>query len=334
MNKNKARFIMPLVMALLLAGCAEKPAEQTQGTTSATTQATVVTELTSATVAETEEPIQEEPYMKQFENSITELMPDGAEEVRDGIAYPKFTRCSYFSSTAGRDTNVNVLLPPDYSEDKEYPVLYILHGFYDNEAWMARPVVNLSTIYNNLLADGEAEEMIIVLPYIFCDKDMPYCTGMDLKNCLAYDNFINDLTTDLMPFIESEFSVAKGRDNTAITGFSMGGRESLFIGFERSDLFGYIGAVCPAPGLVELAGSAMHPGQMKAEDMAFGENEPYVVFISSSKADGVVGNNPDSYRKIMMNNSVEYLSHVMTNTGHDHTSVKPHLYNFLKMLFK
>ena len=334
MNKNKVRFVVPMIMALLLTGCAGQSDVQTQTTTPSTTQATTVTELTSATIVETEEPTQEEPYMKQFENSITELMPEGAEAQRESITYPEFTRCSYFSSTAGRDTNVNVLLPPDYSEDKEYPVLYILHGFYDNEAWMARPVVNLSTIYNNLLADGEAEEMIIVLPYIFCDKDMPYCTGMDLKNCLAYDNFINDLTTDLMPFIESEFSVARGRENTAITGFSMGGRESLFIGFERPDLFGYIGAVCPAPGLVELAGSAMHPGQMKAEDMVFGENEPYAIFISSSKADGVVGNNPDSYRKIMTENGVEYLSHVMKSTGHDHTSVKPHLYNFLKMLFK
>lgn len=334
MNKKTIRFIMPLILASLLTGCAGQTAEPTQSTTSSTTQATTVTEPTSATVVETEEPIQEEPYMNQFEDSITELIPDGAEDQREDIVYPDFQRYTYYSSAAERDTSVNVLLPPDYSEDKEYPVLYILHGFYDNEGWMARPVVNLSTIYNNLLADGEAEEMIIVLPYIFCDKDLPYCTGMDLQNCLAYDNFINDLTTDLMPFIESEFSVAKGRENTAITGFSMGGRESLFIGFERPDLFGYIGAVCPAPGLVELAGSAMHPGQMTAEEMTFPENDPYVLFVSSSKADGVVGNNPDSYRKIMTENGVSYLSHVMERTGHDHNSVKPHLYNYLKMLFK
>ena len=43
----------------------------------------------------------------------------------------------------------------------------------------------------------------------------------------------------------------------------MGGRESLFIGFERPDLFGYIGSVCPAPGLVKIANSPMHPGQMR-----------------------------------------------------------------------
>lgn len=330
-----ARMIALMLTASLFTGCTQQSAEPEQTTAATTTtQPATTTELTTTTSVETQEPIQEEPYMQQFADSITELIPDGGEAQREGVTYPTFTRCTYYSSTAGRDTNVNVLLPPDYSEDKEYPVLYILHGFYDNETWMARPVVNLSTIYNNLLADGEAEEMIIVLPYIFCDKNMPSCTGMDLANCLAYDNFINDLTTDLMPFIESEFSVAKGRENTAITGFSMGGRESLFIGFRRPDLFGYIGAVCPAPGLVEIPGSGMHPGQMTADEMTFGENEPYVVFVSSSKSDGVVGSNPDSYRKIMYQNGVEYLSHVMQRTGHDHSSVKPHLYNFLKMLFR
>lgn len=328
---NRIKRLLPVlaIASMLLSGCADNTSVESQTTTAEITTTTVVT-----TSEITTEIIQEVPYMKQFEEIITELPPEGYEEQLEGVTYSEFQKYTYYSFTAERDTNVNVLLPPDYSEDKEYPVLYILHGFYDNEGWMARPVVNLSTIYGNLLAKGEAEEMIIVLPYIFCDKDMPYCTGMDMANCLAYDNFINDLTTDLMPFIESEFSVASGRENTSITGFSMGGRESLFIGFRRPDLFGYIGSVCAAPGLVEIPGSAMHPGQMTAEEMTFAENNPYLIFISSSKADGVVGSNPDSYRMIMSKNDVEYLSHVMERTGHDHTSVKPHLYNFLKMLFK
>lgn len=269
-----------------------------------------------------------------MKNRISELMPEIYEKNVKGVKYPEFQKHIYYSSTAERDTSVMVLLPPDYSEDKKYPVLYILHGFYDDGSWMARPEVCLSSIYGNLLAKGEAEEMIIVLPYIFCDKNMPCCTGMDLANCFAYDNFINDLTTDLIPFIESEFSVAKGRENTAITGFSMGGRESLFIGFKRPDLFGYIGSVCAAPGLVEIPNSHLHPGQMNEAEMTFTENSPCLIFISSSEADDVVGSSPDSYRKIMTENGVEYLSHIMACTGHDHTSVKPHLYNFLKMLFK
>lgn len=327
--KNKLIAVLAFI-ALSASGCT---AENDILADTATQVSTVLTEETADTEIALET-VQEEINMEQFKDMIVELAPSGYEDRREGVKYAEYQKYTYFSSTAGRDTNVNVLLPPDYSEDKEYPVLYILHGFYDNEDWMTRSTVNLNTIYGNLLADGKAEEMIIVMPYIFCDKNMPWCTGMDMANCLAYDNFINDLTTDLMPFIESNFSVATGRENTAITGFSMGGRESLFIGFERPDLFGYIGAVCPAPGLVEIPGSPMHPGQMTAEEMVFADDKPYIVLVSSSQSDGVVGTSPDSYRDIMTANEVDYLSHVMKITGHDHTSVKPHLYNYLQLLFK
>lgn len=275
-----------------------------------------------------------EVNMEKFKNIIVEIPEEGYDKTRDGVKYPQFKNYTYFSNTAGRKTNVNVLLPANYSENKKYPVLYILHGFWDNETWMARSVVSLSQILTNLQQDGKAKEMIIVLPYIFCDKELPSCTGMDMKNCLAYDNFINDLTTDLMPFIEKTFSVAKGRENTAITGFSMGGRESLFIASQHPELFAYIGAVCPAPGLVKIPGSPMHPGQIQEKELEFSKCKPNILLISSSKADGVVSSSPDSYRSILTKNNQEFLSHVMTKTGHDHTSVKPHLYNYFQMLFK
>lgn len=313
------KLITILAASLITAGCTAKH--------------DIHTETTAFQTKLTTETTQEETDMMKFKDMITELSPSDYEERREGTKYAEFQKYSYFSSTAGRDTNVNVLLPPDYSENKDYPVLYILHGFYCNEDWMTQSVVNLNVIYGNLIADEKAKEMIIVLPYIFCDKNMPYCTGMDLANCFAYDNFINDLTTDLMPFIESSFSVATGRENTAITGFSMGGREALFIGFKRPDLFGYIGAVCPAPGLVEIPNSPIHPGQMTAEEMTFGDNKPYIILVSSSECDDVVGSAPNDYRKILTENNVQFLSHVMQSTWHDHSSVKPHLYNYLQLLF-
>lgn len=321
--KKVVAFVLSLSV-LLTTACSSKDSSENKSSSQNTTTVS----------QENKQPIEEIDYMDKMKDTIVELPPDGYDKKRDNIEYTNFESHFYYSSTAERYTNVNVLLPPDYSEDKEYPVLYILHGFYDNENWMARPVVNLNVIYQNLLTDGKAEEMIIVLPYIFCDKNMPYCTGMDLANCLAYDNFINDLTTDLMKFIESEFSVAKGNENTAITGFSMGGRESLFIGFMHPELFGYIGAVCPAPGLVKIPDSPMHQGQITADEMKFVENKPNVILISSSQNDGVVGSSPDSYRNILAQNNEKYLSHVLKSTGHDHTSVKPHLYNFLQLLFK
>lgn len=308
------------------------------GNASQSSQASGVSQTSTTqqtqSVKQTETTQQEVSGMEKFEDMLVEMPPEGYDKPREGVTYPEFQKFTYFSQTAGRDTNVNILLPADYSEDKEYPVLYILHGFWDNEDWMARSTVALSHILTNLQLDGEAEEMIVVLPYIFCSKDMQYCTGMDLANSLAYDNFINDLTTDLMPLVEEKFSVAKGRENTAITGFSMGGRESLFIGLEHPELFGYIGAVCPAPGLVPVSGSAMHPGQLQPEDMKFPDEKPYALLISSSRSDGTVGDFPDSYRNIFTQNGEEFLSHVMQSTGHDHTSVKPHLYNFFRIIFK
>jgi len=314
---------------IMLAGCSSSGSSNSSSAAESAAVSSEEAPVTTAAPAETEpeeEKLTEEEYMEKCKNTVVELMPDAFDGKHQDYTYPEFQKLSYYSKTAERDTPVNVLLPADYSEDKQYPVLYILHGYWDSEDWMARPVVNLNKILKNLQENGEAEDMIIVCPYIFCSKELPRCTGMNDENSLAYDNFINDLLTDLMPFIESKFSIAKGPDNTAITGFSMGGRESLFIGIKHPELFGYIGACCPAPGLI---------GQIKESDMVFPEDQkPRLLFISSSQADGVVSTFPDSYRKAFEKNGVDFVSHVLKRTGHDHTSVRPHLYNFLRMIFK
>lgn len=269
--------------------------------------------------------------MKKAEKLMTELPPEEIYEAREGVEYPKFEKHTYYSSTAERNTNVNVLLPLDYDETKEYPVLYILHGYWDSEDWMARDIVHIPTMLTNLVADGEAEEMIVVCPYIFCSKDLAYCTGMDTQNTLAYDNFINDFMTDLKPFIEENFSVSTDREKTAITGFSMGGRESLFIGVSHPELFGYIAACCPAPGLVESTG---WPYNLKDDELKFEDEKPLLLMISCSESDGVVGGNPMTYDRILAEHDEPHLMHVMKSTGHDHTSVSPHLYNLFRMIFK
>ncbi len=282
----------------------------------------------------TDKPLRERIIMEKYRSLVVEMPPAGYDEAREGVTYPEFRKYTYFSRTAGRDTDMNVLLPAGYDKSRRYPVLYILHGFFDSEDWMAREIVGLPRILSNLQADGEAEEMIVVLPYIYCSRERPAVTGMDLENCLAYDNFINDMVTDVMPFVEENFSVSKDRYSTAMTGFSMGGKESLFISFRHSERFGYIGAACPAPGLVKIEGSPMHPGQLLPSEMVYPAEKPRAVFISSSTQDDVVGPAPDCYRSILTQNGEDFITHVMHTTWHDHTSVKPHLYNFFRMLFR
>ncbi|MDE6031629.1 MAG: hypothetical protein K2G32_08420 [Oscillospiraceae bacterium] len=325
------KIALAIMLAVCLSGC------QSEVTSSGEpSHDNIVSEESAETsseqsAAETIAAEPEETYMEKCSELLEEMPPEEILEKRDGIVYPKFEKYTYYSQTAERDTPVNVLLPTDYSEDKEYPVLYILHGYYDSQDWMARDIVHIPEMLTNLIADGDSEEMIVVLPYIYCSKDMPYCTGMDTQNTLNYDNFINDMMTDLMPFIEENFSVAKGRENTAITGFSMGGRESLFIGISHPETFGYIAAVCPAPGLTHGTGD---PWQLEESELAFDDNAPYLLLISAAVNDGVVGGNPARYESIFTENGVEHLWHTMSSTGHDASSVTPHLYNYLRMIFR
>jgi len=311
-----------LLALLCFSGC---------GNTAASDSHSGGTEQTPETIAEITAPETEETYMDKCKDKMVEMPPEEILTEREGTAYPSFEKYTYYSQTAERDTPVNVLLPADYSEDKKYPVLYVLHGYYDNENWMTRDIVHISTMLTNLVADGEAQEMIVVCPYIYCSKDMPTCTGMDTQNTLNYDNFINDMMTDLMPFIEENFSVAKGRENTAITGFSMGGRESLCIGVSNPDKFGYVGAVCAAPGLTKGTGD---PWMLEEDQLTFGENKPGLILLSAAENDGVVGANPSKYKEIFLSNGEELIWHSMSRTGHDHSSVTPHLYNYFRMIFQ
>lgn len=324
MKRSPNAIIISILSVVAFSACtASSPAEsETQPVTTA---------HTTITTAETVTTGSEVSYMEMCLEKLVEMPPEEILENREGVKYPEFEKFTYYSQTAERDTPVNVLLPTNYSEDKKYPVLYILHGYYDNEDWMARDIVHISTMLTNLVADGDAKEMIVVCPYIFCNKDMPYCTGMDTQNTLSYDNFINDLLTDLMPFIEENFSVAAGRENTAITGFSMGGRESLFIGVSQPDRFGYIGSVCAAPGLTKGTGE---PSMLEEGQLTFKDNKPELLLISAAQNDGVVGANPLKYKLIFSNNGDEFIWHSMSQTGHDHSSVTPHLYNLFRMIFQ
>ena len=329
--KRLTKILVALMMStLIFSSCAADYTTSDVSKADNSVAKTLLPAGTSETKKVTEE-VNEETYMERCKNIMVEMPPDEILEEHEDIVYPTFQKYTYYSRTAERDTPVNVLLPADYSEDKEYPVLYILHGYWDNEDWMTRDVVHISTMLTNLILDGKAQEMIVVCPYIYCSKDMPYCTGMDTQNTLNYDNFINDMTTDLMPFIEEKFSVATGRKNTAITGFSMGGRESLYIGVTEADRFGYVGAVCAAPGLTEGTG---YPFMLTENQLKFNENKPELLLLSAAQNDGVVGANPATYRDIFLNNGEELIWHSMSTTGHDASSVTPHLYNYLRMIFQ
>ena len=264
-------------------------------------------------------------YVKKASGNIVDSLPAGAANWSADVDYGEMRSCTYYSTTRERMTPVRVLLPAGYNENEKYPVLYMLHGYWNDETTLSDPDSGLQNIIGNLIAKGEAEKMIVVFPYIYTSKDMPYCTGMDAVNNQNYDNFIYDLRTDLMPWIEQNFSVKTGRENTAISGFSMGARESFYIGVKMCDKFGYVGSVCTAPGLA--------PGMLSTSEMRFSEM-PYMVLISGAVFDGVVGNNPENYHNMLSANRVDHIWNPIPGGGHDNNSIQPHFYNLVRNIFK
>lgn len=248
---------------------------------------------------------------------------------REDVTYGKLRYENYLSRTTGSIRKAFVILPPDYTEDKAYPVLYLLHGIGgDHSEWnLGKPDV----IIGNLIASGEAPEMIVVMPNVRARKN-DAANPSDMyspEHFAAFDNFINDLTNDLMPYIREHYSVAEGRENTAIAGLSMGGREALYIGMTMPETFGYVGAFCPAPGVLPYYAEG---GLFKTEDFKATEGYDICILINAGASDGVVGEWPKTYADTLTANGTENTFYTMPG-GHDFTVWKHGLYNFAKRIF-
>jgi glucuronoarabinoxylan endo-1,4-beta-xylanase len=286
-------------------------------------------------VDEPETPV-EEPVthlsMKDFTvkvaSNIAEKEPDSANQAKGGVTYGEIQNKTYYSNTCKRNKKYNVLLPPNYDSSKKYPVMYILHGYYENPDRMltkGNAEMHTREMLGNAIAEGAAKEMICVFPDVYSSATQDGCTGMDANNNAAYDNFINQLLNDLMPEIEKNYSVLTGKDNTAITGFSMGGRESLYIGLTQSDKFGYVGAICPAPGVGDV-----YKGNWKFES----GKEPYFMMITGGSNDTVVYNNPSDYHNNLEKSGVPHVWHYVNGGYHGDNCIRAHLYNFFRIAFQ
>jgi enterochelin esterase-like enzyme len=135
---------------------------------------------------------------------------------------------------------VLVYTPPDYESGKpaRYPVLYLLHGANGDETvWTILGHANL--IVDNLLASGQAAPFIMVMPYGYGVPagKLPR-SGGDAAQTSA--RFTQDLLTDIIPFVQSQYRVYTDRDHRAIAGLSMGGGQALTIGLGHPELFSQV----------------------------------------------------------------------------------------------
>jgi enterochelin esterase family protein len=179
-------------------------------------------------------------------------LPWEVNQVPHGVIHHHF----YHSRIADDDRDFYVYTPPDYDANsrQDYPVLYLLHGYSDAaDGWTA--VGRANFIIDNLIAQGKAKPMIIVMPLGYGDDDVirrGWSSWQDKD--LARRNltkFTDALLQEVMPHAESLYRIKKDRDSRAIAGLSMGGAESLLTGLNHLDQFAWIGAF--SSGGIDLA---------------------------------------------------------------------------------
>lgn len=241
---------------------------------------------------------------------------------------------TYYSTTTEKNRKVNIILPAGYTTAKKYPVLYLLHGIGgDENEWMTgKP----QYIVGNLVARGLAKEMIIVIPNCRARENDAATTEFTLDHYAAFDNFINDLRYNLMPYMKKNYSIAEGRENTAIAGFSMGARESLNIGLNMPETFGYIGAFSPGFGVFAYEANGVKEDGLFTEETfllpdAYKNNT--LLLINNGSSEGGENALGGTCHKVLTQNGVPHMFYV-TEGGHEMKVWKHGLYNFVTRIFQ
>lgn len=276
-----------------------------------------------------------EPEPPLPEPEITTQTPPKLTMQDETVTYGTLKSETYDSSTTGKKRNVNIILPAGYTEDKKYPVVYLFHGgMGDENDWLSGNIVN--TI-GNMIAWGEAEEMILVLPNCRCREDDAAnpSDGLAPEHVQSFDRFLTDFQDNLMPYIEQNYSVAIGRENTAIAGFSMGGRTALNIGFHLYDKVKYIGAFTPAYGIFEYENMGLHENGLFTEEtftLPDGYKNNTFLMMNKGNQDNMVNDEPVRYHNALLKNGVPHTYYTMDG-GHDWPLWRNGFYNFARYIF-
>jgi enterochelin esterase-like enzyme len=231
---------------------------------------------------------------------------------------------------------MRVYTPPGYSTDRKYPVLYLLHGIGGTDTEWTE-ACHANHIVDNLLAEGRIQPMVLVFPDGNSSRTVADLAaggrgagagargggggrGMDAW----LTPFENDLLKDIIPYVDSHYSVYSDRDRRALAGLSMGGGQTLNIGLVHPETFAWVGGFSSAPDTRQppsaLVPDPTVPKQLKLIWLACG-NKDGLIRISQ----GVHG--------YLKENGVPHVWHVDGN-AHDTTEWDNNLYLFSQRIFK
>jgi enterochelin esterase-like enzyme len=260
-------------------------------------------------------------------NAVSEFPPPpaGYDSFKPDIAHGKVTTVTYHSTTVGVDRQTLVYTPPGYSEDKNFNVLYLLHGIGgDEREWYnyGKPHIILDNLYD----EQKLEPMIVILPNgRAMENDDAGGDIFDPEKVEAFATFEFDLLNDLIPFIDSSYAVSTGRENRAIAGLSMGGGQSLNFGLAHLDTFAWVGAFSAAPNTYAPAELVPNPSATAGSILR--------LWISCGTNDDLLFVSQQTHNYLEQHN-VPHIYHLVEGAGHDWPVWKHGLYHFSQLIFK
>lgn len=236
------------------------------------------------------------------------------------VPHGETTMRRYFSKTENAWRRMFIYLPPSYQKDakRSYPVLYIQHGGGEDErGWALQGRTDI--ILDNLIAQGKANEMIVV---------------MSDGNCR---DFIAELTNECIPLVEKTYRVKKDAENRAMAGLSMGGIQTLNIAVEKPELFGYVGVF--SSGWFAQSNRSF-PG-MNADDnykklaarKDFYNKQFRLFYLTMGDEEDIAYNNCKVMRQRFDEIGIKY-EYFSTPGGHTWPVWRESLYRFAQRLFK
>lgn len=253
------------------------------------------------------------------------------------VPHGTVSRMWYNSPTLGKDRRLTVYTPAGYeTSGKRYPVFYLLHGMGgDEEAWMA--LGRTSQILDNLIAQGKAEPMIVVMANGNVDQEAApgeSSLGLQAPNMnqpRTMEGSFESSFPDVVNFIDNTFRTIPEKKARAIAGLSMGGFHSMHISKQYPDMFDYVGlfsaAILPREGSTSPIYEDLE-GKLKVQ---FDKN-PALYYIAIGDSDFLYDANTQ-YRKLLDDNKYPY-EYFETPEGHIWKNWRIYLTEFAPKLFK
>ena len=240
------------------------------------------------------------------------------------VPHGAVTRHVYHSNVTNGERELYVYTPPGYDRSKRYPTLYLLGGSGELPSnWIYDGRANF--IMDNLLAEGKAVPMLIVVP-----NNQVVHRNHPKHAELTFKIFEADLRQHIIPLVEREYSVRREPKGRALSGLSMGGRHTQFVGFNSLDLFANFGVLSAGDVDSEntIAKFLNDPDVNKKVDYLF-------VGQGTEEAAGRMGGRVVALHNALLNHKIAHDYYVGGNGGHDWATWRHLLYyKFLPNLWR